>query len=149
MSIDRRKGRERREEDARRVRVSRPVVNRELLAVDVHRPGVVLVVTREAATTTLVSSIREKRERETHDRIPYSLRNSFSSSMRSRMRRRRSSLAKARRRRSPFPLTIDRRKRGRSASVESEETTSTYATCWRCSSPTTSCDWRGTNPCAS
>ena len=42
--------------------------------------------------------------------MPYSDRNSFSSSMRSRMRRRRSSLASARRRRSPLPPAGDEEK---------------------------------------
>ena len=30
-----------------RVRISRPVVNAELFSVDIHRPGVFLVITRE------------------------------------------------------------------------------------------------------
>lgn len=42
-----------------------------------------------------------------YDRIPWSLRNSFSSSIRARIRRRRSSFARARRRLSPFPPTTN------------------------------------------
>lgn len=53
------------------------------------------------------SDIVQEPRNPTYDRIPYSLKNSFSSSIFSRMRTSLSLLASASKRRSPFPLTIE------------------------------------------